>query len=242
MMPNFTKWFEAIGLRPRREVTPPGEIGLYRPENLLTRSEAHPGFVATVSGRLFDIVNPDPSEIDIDEMAHALSQINRFCGHTQYPYSVAQHSVLCAKECERRYPCRPELALALLLHDGAEYVCCDIIRPLKRMIGSLYRPIEDRVQEAVWKRFGLRVGHSAQAIIHECDNAVVMTESRALMRGSERWNWADTQPSPLKITRMSAYQAERWFLETFKELDARRLEYAPIRKEPSTSFASLALT
>lgn len=34
---------------------------------------------------------------EINEIAHALSMINRFTGHTTRPYSVAEHSLLVAQ-------------------------------------------------------------------------------------------------------------------------------------------------
>ncbi len=78
--------------------------------------------------RAVDLDNITPADIDIEDMAHALSQINRFNGQTDYPISVAQHSVnvsLCVK---------PENALLGLLHDSAEYLIGDIISPVKRLV------------------------------------------------------------------------------------------------------------
>ena len=57
----------------------------------------HPSITAieTVSGRFVDLVDPDPSTIDIHDIAWALSRMPRYVGHTvsTLPYSIAQHSV-----------------------------------------------------------------------------------------------------------------------------------------------------
>ncbi len=37
------------------------------------------------------------NEVSVQDVAHALSQINRFTGHARRPYSVAEHSLLAAQ-------------------------------------------------------------------------------------------------------------------------------------------------
>jgi uncharacterized protein len=48
-------------------------------------------YVVTVTGRVVHLLNPSVDEIDIYDIAHALSQICRYTGHTSEFYSVAQH-------------------------------------------------------------------------------------------------------------------------------------------------------
>lgn len=49
----------------------------------------------TVSGRIIDLANPRIEDIDIRDIAWALSRVNRYVGHTmtKRPYTVAQHVV-----------------------------------------------------------------------------------------------------------------------------------------------------
>jgi uncharacterized protein len=224
------EWLTAIGLLPQRQDSPrdieleeghvpakdPNAVGCFEdPRHALTRSESHPGFVATSTGRLFDVVNPRPEEIEIEEIAHALSQINRFGGHTKFPYSVAQHSGLCAAVCEHIHPGKPELALACLLHDAAEAYCGDVIRPIKRLIASAYRPLENRIQAAIWQRFELQVDWQMEAAIKAIDDSVVMEESRALMHGSQDWNWEGVTPANINIIQMTPAQVRTAFLMKF---------------------------
>ena len=51
------------------------------------------GSITTFSGVLFWPLLPNPDDIRIADIAHALSQQCRFAGHTRTFYSVAEHSV-----------------------------------------------------------------------------------------------------------------------------------------------------
>ena len=56
---------------------------------------AEPGpFLQTVSGRRVNPFDPEPSQLDADDIARALANVCRFGGHSRVFYSVAQHSVI----------------------------------------------------------------------------------------------------------------------------------------------------
>jgi hypothetical protein len=57
--------------------------------------------IETVTGKFVDIENPNRDDINLVDIAWALSRISRFAGHTitPIPYTVAQHSVLVARMC-----------------------------------------------------------------------------------------------------------------------------------------------
>ena len=52
--------------------------------------------ITTRSGLEFDLAAPDPAQVRLDDIAHALSLQCRFNGHGRAFYSVAQHAVLVA--------------------------------------------------------------------------------------------------------------------------------------------------
>ena len=79
-------------------------------------------FITTYTKKYFDPLNVDESLLDIKDIAHALSLICRGNGHVQYFYSVAQHSLACAKEAKARGYSK-EVILGCLLHDGSEIDC-----------------------------------------------------------------------------------------------------------------------
>ena len=89
--------------------------------------------------------------LDIKDIAHALSLICRGNGHVQHFYSVAQHSLACAKEAKvRGY--RKEIILGCLLHDASEAYLSDVTRPIKKEL-TYYLEVEDVLQNSIWKYF-----------------------------------------------------------------------------------------
>ncbi|MEL5850000.1 MAG: hypothetical protein U7M05_11660, partial [Candidatus Igneacidithiobacillus chanchocoensis] len=56
----------------------------------------------TASGRDFLPSKMKPEDVRIEDIAHALSHICRFGGHTRKHYSVAQHSLLVARILEAK--------------------------------------------------------------------------------------------------------------------------------------------
>src|SRR5690554_7094997 len=117
-------------------------------------------FIQTYTGRRFYPLDPNPADVCIEDIAHALSRITRFNAHINAEwYSVAEHSV----HVSRIVP--PEYALAGLLHDASEAYIADVSRPVKHtdmMAG--YRLNETRLMLKIFR--GIRVGR-------DLDNGVV---------------------------------------------------------------------
>jgi len=111
-----------------------------------------------LSGRRLDLLDPSPLDIEIEDIAHGLAFVARWNGQTRgdWPYSVAEHSLLVETLLARRRP-RADRGerLAALLHDAPEYVVGDMISPVKHAVGADYRALEDRLGRAVRIRFGL---------------------------------------------------------------------------------------
>ena len=111
-----------------------------------------------LSGRRLDLLNPDPADIEIEDIAHGLARVARWNGQTtgDHAFSVAQHAIIVERiasnanaDWDNRW------RLAALLHDAAEYVIGDLISPFKTAIGLDYKAFENRLTEAVHLRFGL---------------------------------------------------------------------------------------
>lgn len=60
-------------------------------------------YIRLGSGTKFNYLEPDFSQITIEEIAHSLSLQCRYIGHTKFHYSVALHSVLCSIIAPREY-------------------------------------------------------------------------------------------------------------------------------------------
>lgn len=81
--------------------------------------------IMTHTGKFVDLLHPEASLVDIEDIAHSLSRLNRFTGHTSAEYTVASHCML-ASFIGLGDP------LVCLLHDAAESYLGDLSSPLKR--------------------------------------------------------------------------------------------------------------
>ena len=111
-----------------------------------------------LSGRRLDLLDPTPMDIEIEDIAHGLAFVARWNGQTKgdYPYSVAEHSLLVEEIFGQLFPAAPaKWRLAALLHDAPEYVIGDMISPVKAAVGPGYGALDDRLAAAVHIRFGL---------------------------------------------------------------------------------------
>lgn len=176
--------------------------------------------IRTSAGRSFNLLQPHTTPFGIDEIAHALSQLCRFTGHTRTHYSVAQHSVLVS------YVVPDEFAMHGLMHDASEAFLGDVSSPLKQQLRA-YRDIERTVEHAIAVRFGippLRWTSEANAAVKHADRVLLLTEQRDLMPpgdGTER-DWPDVEPLPWTIEPLPAFVAKALFLRRFEQLGGVR--------------------
>ncbi|HEV7276858.1 MAG TPA: HD family hydrolase [Devosiaceae bacterium] len=111
-----------------------------------------------LSGRRLDILDPSPLDVELSDIAHGLARVARWNGQTQgdYPFSVAQHSVLVLEIFKALNPGADiRSQLYALLHDAPEYVMGDLISPFKTVMGGNYKEVENRLLGAVYLRFAL---------------------------------------------------------------------------------------
>lgn len=135
-------------------------------------------WIVTHSGRQFDFHNPTPDMVCIEDIAHALSMSCRFGGHTQYHYSVAQHSVNVA----RLVP--DEHKLVALLHDATEAYIGDMVSPLK-VIMPEFKKKEQQIWEVITEKFGVAV--EMDPVIKWADLQMLRIEREFLIPQSEEW-------------------------------------------------------
>lgn len=137
-------------------------------------------YITTVTGKHFYPLNPNPDDIDMKDIAHALSLICRANGHFKYFYSVAQHCIVCANEAiARGYSW--EVILGSLLHDASEAYLCDVTRPVKKHIPQ-YLQAEEKLQDVIWERFiGRSLTENEKKLIFEIDDDILSQEFHLLM-------------------------------------------------------------
>jgi len=111
-----------------------------------------------LSGRRLNLLDPDPADIDITDIAHGLSRVARWNGQTlgKHAFSVAEHSLLVEEIASALAPgWSRQWQLAALLHDAPEYVIGDLISPFKAAIGLDYKAFERRLMIAIHSAFEL---------------------------------------------------------------------------------------
>lgn len=111
-----------------------------------------------LSGRRLDLLDPTPVDIEVEDIARGLSFVARWNGQTlgDYPYSVAEHSLLVEAIYGRIESGAPaKWKLAALLHDAPEYVIGDMISPVKASVGPGYDELDKRLTAAIHIRYGL---------------------------------------------------------------------------------------
>ena len=137
-------------------------------------------YITTVTGKHFYPLAPRQQDIDIEDIAHALSLICRANGHFRHFYSVAQHCIACAAEAAAR-GCSPEVTLGCLLHDASEAYLCDVTRPVKKHIPA-YLQAEKHLQDIIWEHFiGRALTEAEQQQIFAIDDHILSMEFHRLM-------------------------------------------------------------
>lgn len=134
-------------------------------------AKINPNAILIHSGILFDVFNPNEENIKIEDIAHSLSNVCRYGGHSPKFYSVAQHCVICSFE-----EGTTKEKLEFLLHDASEAYLADMPRPIKRNMPN-YVEMEDNLLALIFKKFELNFPLSER--VHEVDDKVLAYEYRS---------------------------------------------------------------
>lgn len=200
----------------------------------------------TYTGKRFHPNKPSTDDVDIIDIARALSMQCRFNGHIKRFYSVAEHSVLVSRIVEERYSAAAKgrwpydrddlysrakcanIVLKALLHDASEAYLGDMVRPLK-MLPELeaFRRIDSDVQVVIEAVFVDKVPDWADELIKGADNDILGSEAEWLLVDGPLHDWKAPPPDPklmpAMLTECPPKEAERLFHARFDEL-TRRIE------------------
>lgn len=169
-------------------------------------------WIETYSGKTLHFLDPKEDEIDIEDIAHALSNECRFGGHTNNYYSVAEHSMLVASLVEE------SLQLEGLLHDASEAYLRDIASPIKQYLTS-YKDIEHGLMAVIAKKFGFNWPISPA--VKEADTMALKAEARQLMP-SKGASWIHLYPTKeeakVKLLCLPPHVVKEYFMAAFNEL------------------------
>lgn len=175
----------------------------------------------TYTGRYVDLLNPQPDQISLADIAVGLSNCCRFGAQVSRFYSVAEHSVRCASHFDES---ASDLALHTLFHDAHEAYTGDITAPMKHTLelaapGAL-RALQDRLDTAIAEHFGLDAGQLKAGVVKLVDDAVMFREAAGLKYShgiGEHWG-NDTYYEPLTDYGWPPAEAERRFIQTYQRL------------------------
>ena len=167
--------------------------------------------IKTYTGIMFDPLQPNPEQICIGDIAHALSMLCRANGHFKSFSSVGQHSVNCALDAAARgYTTRVQLAC--LLHDASEAYLSDVTRPVKHELPR-YLEIEQPLQDAIWQKYlGTALTAEENSQVFGIDDDMLYHEFLALM---------DT---PLAPEEPKLYAAPTFSFTDFRHTEERFLQ------------------
>ncbi len=161
--------------------------------------------IQTVHGHSIDPMNILPTDINIHDIAHALSMQCRYNGHLRRFYSVAEHCVLVSQMVPKKDQ------LWGLLHDAAEAYIGDIITPVKVKLND-YIDMEEAIMAQIAAKYGLCADMPES--VHKADKYLLTLECE----------WRDAGcPSDLHgIRGLNPSAAETLFINTFRGLDKPR--------------------
>lgn len=166
----------------------------------------------TFTGKRIDPFDMSPDDVCIEDIAHHLSQVNRYNGACPYPYSVGQHSILVA-DLLMMGGASPRVELAGLLHDGSEAYANDVTTPIKHNpMSDGYRALEWRIQRLIEAVFDLPYGLTEADIVKHADLSATERE----------WTYfidKTVTRRPAGLAKLPAHIVEDAFLSRFRQLE-----------------------
>ncbi len=168
-------------------------------ENLYT-----PNCMRTVTGRYVNVREPDPTTIDIYDIAWGLSGEQRFGNQLPVSFTVAEHSMLVCNHVPM------ELKLQALMHDASDFLFRDMAAPIKQDCHD-YKRLETRMMHVIAEKYGF--AWPMDPIVKEADLRVRQFE----------WDEIMLRPDdPQGITDVPRREVCAAFLRMFHDLTAYR--------------------
>lgn len=179
---------------------------------LQAQNKGDHAWIQTHSGKAFDYLRPELGSVTIEDIAHALGNICRYCGHTNRFYSVAEHCVVGS------WMVLSKVKLHFLLHDALEAYIQDLPRPLKALLPE-YKAIEKRLEPVVYAALNI-AGPSVkeEKMVKEADVRMLLTEQpQLLLPPPKPWSLV-AEPYPIDLPCWLPEEASAMYLRTYKML------------------------
>jgi hypothetical protein len=183
----------------------------------VTKAKKGDQWISLLSGGHFNYNKPEESDVTIDDIASALSNVCRFSGHLPRFYSVAQHLV----NASRIVPVGDEFTA--LMHDTAEAFTNDLPTPLKWAL-PIFKELEVSIESAMSKKFSFEYPYPAS--VKEADTVMLILEKLYVKEDKSEWPMYEKYTAEVvepfkKMVDLESWQprrAKREFLERYYEL------------------------
>ncbi len=140
--------------------------------------DMHSGISFPYEGFTIDHVN-------LDDIIHHLSLLNRWSGATRIPFSVLEHSLYCEElvtSCTAYAGGWDRMQLIALLHDAHEMVLTDIPSPLKELFKPFINKLTYNLDIVIYQKFNIRPPNEKEkAYMHDIDRKAMLGEAKAFM-------------------------------------------------------------
>jgi hypothetical protein len=189
-------------------------------------------FIITYTGKQFYPFNPNSNDVDIIDIAVALSRKGRWNDHCKFQYTVGAHSIQVAQRVQDAGGSEEEI-LGGLLHDAGEAYFADVPTPIKRHLADIAE-LELGIQGAIEQRFSLPDGILDCPIVKQADRAALLFEAKTLLHRVPEWVGDhpeldealcrverlgfETMDSPIYAQRLDNDKIMKLFLDRFFEL------------------------
>jgi len=179
--------------------------------------ERNSNWIQTFKGHKFWPIEPMADDVCLEDVAHALSNICRFGGHSLFFYSVAQHAVFVA-DIIKDLGYDRDFQFYGLHHDDSEAYLSDITRPVKAYLEN-YKAFEMKLEEVIFEHFKIADDDEKYNIMKKADNIALVTEAKYLMSmPPSDWSIKE-KPLDKPIIALGPREAEALFLAKHHELN-----------------------
>lgn len=184
----------------------------------MTKVKIGDQWISLLSGGRFNYNKPEDSDVTIEDIASALSNVCRFSGHLPRFYSVAQHLVNTSKIVS------DSNKFTALMHDTAEAFTNDLPTPLKWAL-PIFKDLEVSIESAMGKKFGFQYPYPEE--VKHADTVMLMIEKyyvkedKSVWPQYEKYDMLYVEPYRHLVDIEHSWQpvrAKREFLERYHEL------------------------
>lgn len=165
--------------------------------------------IRTFTGKFVDPFNMTISDVDLEDIAHGLSNICRFGGQTTEPIPVLSHiyygyQCICTEDV-LPLPSDEEI-LHWLLHDATEAYIGDIPSPIKNRL-YCFQTLEESLKKMILKHFGVK--SEEPYLVKLIDEKMLRTEVFSIVSGKF--------PRLGKSQTSNRKKLKKWYIETVEK-------------------------